>query len=65
MKIVSTIVAAALFTMLLAACERPSEAPPTAPEPQANSSQSEQSAPGTTTNFENPSANEPAQPSGQ
>jgi len=65
MKIVSTFLAAALSTMLLAACERPSEAPPTSPEPQADTSQSDASAPGTTTNFENPSANEPAQPASE
>lgn len=61
MKVVSTILAAALFTTLLAACERPSETPPTVPEPQANSSsQSDANAPGTTTNFESPPASEQA-----
>jgi hypothetical protein len=52
------VLAAVLSTLMFAACKKPPEPaqPPTAPEPQ-----SQDNAPGTTTNFENPTP-PPAEP---
>jgi hypothetical protein len=53
------VLAAVLSTLMFAACKKPPEPaqPPTAPEPQSQAD----NAPGTTTNFENPTP-PPAEP---
>jgi hypothetical protein len=58
------LVAALSTLMLLAACKKPAEpSSPTNPEPKAaQSGQPQDQGPGTTTNFENPPAAEPAKP---
>jgi hypothetical protein len=57
------LVTALSTVMLLAACKKPAEpSSPTNPEPKAAQTPAQDQGPGTTTNFENPPAAEPAKP---
>lgn len=60
----SLILAAVLATALLTACKKPEPPGPATPEPKADAAPAE-TGPGTTTNFENPPATQPAKPAGQ
>jgi hypothetical protein len=65
MKSSSTLILAAVMSALLfTACKKPPEpSQPSAPDPQAQASADDSS--GKTTNFESPTAAEPAKPAGQ